>query len=75
MGTGPHFISLRTSRQARGFIFSDNLELGLIYPVSNLHLDFNVKARYRHISNAGLEDPNVGIDNLFLVLGITKYFF
>ena len=75
MGTGPHFISLKTNRQSRGFIFSDNLELGLIYPVSKLHLDFNLKVRYRHISNAGLEEPNGGIDNLFLVFSITKYFF
>ena len=75
LGTGPHYLSMLTARQAHGFIFSDNLELGLIYPVSKLHLDFNIKARYRHISNAGLEEPNEGIDNLFFVFGVSKYLF
>ena len=37
--------------------------------------DFNLKAQNRHISNAGHEEPNGGIDKLFFVFGITKYFF
>ena len=75
LGTGPHYITLNTSRQDHGFIFSDNLELGLLYPISKSGIDFNLKVRYRHISNAGLQAPNVGIDNLFFVMGITKCFF
>ena len=74
IGTGPHFISLNTSRQAHGFLFSDNIELGLAYPVSKM-IDVNLKARYRHISNAGFKDPNGGIENLFFVLGITQFLF
>ena len=75
IGTGPYFISLETSRQARGFIFSDNLQLGFVYPISKMDLDLNIKARYRHISNAGFESPNGGIENMFFVFGITKHFF
>jgi Lipid A 3-O-deacylase (PagL) len=73
IATGPNYITLNTSRQAHGFIFSDNVELGLVYAASK-RLDINLKARYRHISNAGLESPNGGIDNLFLIIGLTKHF-
>ncbi len=73
IGTGPNYITLNTSRQAHGFIFSDNVELGLVYPFSKM-LDINLKVRYRHISNAGFESPNGGIDNLFLIIGVTTHF-
>ena len=72
LGSGPYFITVETRRQANGFIFSDNLELGLKYygPLSNTGIQ--IRARYRHFSNAGLKSPNGGIDNLFVILGVTK---
>ena len=72
IGAGPHFITVETRMQADGFIFSDNFELGFSY---YLDPDFkttaiNLKGRFRHISNAGLQLPNWGLDNFFLVLGV-----
>ena len=73
IGSGPHFISVQTRRQADGFIFSDNMEIGFTYFMP-VRTTINVKARFRHISNAGLQAPNGGIDNLFVVIGIGTTF-
>ncbi len=74
LGTGPHYITVETSRQARGFIFSDNFELGVRYYASRFKVMVELKGRYRHISNAGLREPNGGIDNGFVILGISQRF-
>lgn len=72
LGSGPYYVTVRTRRQARGFIFSDNLELGLQYHWPQAQLGIQLRGRYRHISNAGLKSPNGGIDNFFLVVGVSK---
>jgi len=69
IGAGPHYLSLETSIQAKGFIFSDNFEIGY-YQMIGERLGFSIKPRFRHISNAGFLSPNIGIDNLFLMVGI-----
>lgn len=73
-GTGPHYINTATERQAQGFIFSDNLIIGLRkqLPSRNNSYEFTIQYRFRHISNAGLSYPNQGINNGFLIFGITK---
>ncbi len=72
LGSGPHFITVDTRRQANGFIFSDNLEVGLSQFLRSMGTILQIKGRFRHISNAGLKSPNGGIDNLFLVVGVAK---
>ncbi|MEL7123164.1 MAG: acyloxyacyl hydrolase [Bacteroidota bacterium] len=74
IGAGPHYITIETRRQANGFIFSDNFELGTTHFFKGINTGLNFKLRYRHISNAGLKNPNGGIDNLFVVMGITSVF-
>ncbi len=74
IASGPHFISVETLRQADGFIFSDNIEVGFSYFMPVAKTTINAKARFRHISNAGLQSPNGGIDNLFIVIGIGSIF-
>lgn len=74
IASGPHFISVETRRQADGFIFSDNVEVGFSYFIPTARTTINAKARFRHISNAGLQSPNGGIDNLFVVIGIGSIF-
>ncbi len=69
VGIGPHYLSLATELQAKGFIFSDNFEIGY-YQQLGERLGFSIKSRFRHLSNAGLKEPNIGIDNFFLMLGI-----
>ncbi len=72
--SGLHFISINTTLQARGFIFSDNLILGLSKRIKGKKDDWEVvlQTRFRHISNAGIKEPNTGIDNFIFYLGISK---
>ncbi len=70
IGAGPHYITLRTESQAPGFIFSDNFELGASYLPEGRRTGFNLRARFRHISNAGFKYPNLGVDNLFVIAGL-----
>ena len=69
ISAGPHYLSLETAIQAKGFIFSDNIEIGY-YQLLDKQWGFTIKPRFRHISNAGFLTPNIGIDNLFLMVGI-----
>jgi hypothetical protein len=71
LGSGPHFITISTTRQAHGFIFSDNLALGIS---KSIHKNWmlNTEIRIRHISNANIMKPNRGMNNIFLAIGITK---
>ncbi|MCX6232248.1 MAG: acyloxyacyl hydrolase [Bacteroidetes bacterium] len=71
LGSGPHFITIATTRQAHGFIFSDNLALGISKFINN-SLMLNTEIRIRHISNANFMKPNRGMNNIFLAIGITK---
>jgi hypothetical protein len=71
LGSGPHFITIATDRQAHGFIFSDNLALGISKMLANNWM-LNTEFRIRHISNANVMKPNRGMNNLFLVIGLSK---
>ena len=71
LGSGPHFITIPTSRQAHGYIFSDNLAIGLSNKIfANWVLD--TELRVRHISNANLMTPNRGMNNMFIMIGLSK---
>ncbi len=76
LGSGPHYISVETELQAQGFIFSDYFLLAYdrrIYINTNpfmLEFEFG----YRHISNAGLNEPNRSIANFIFGLGLSKIF-
>ncbi len=72
IGSGPHYITVETPQQAKGFIFSDNFTLGLKQSLGNSGTDLHLRTRFRHISNANLKKPNKGIDSWFLLLGATK---
>jgi hypothetical protein len=72
LGSGPHMISAKLKRQATGYIFSDNIGVGLLKRIhANKPLFFNLQLRYRHISNASLKRPNSGIDNVNIIVGIS----
>jgi len=71
LGSGPHFITTSTDRQAHGFIFSDNLAVGISKSLTNNWI-LNTEFRIRHISNANFMTPNRGMNNIFLVFGISK---
>lgn len=72
IGSGPHYITVETRQQRRGFIFSDNFTAGIHQKLGNSGLNLDLKLRFRHISNANLAKPNNGIDSWFVIAGITK---
>lgn len=69
LSIGPHYVSGTPERQANGFIFSDNLFTGLNIKVfNNFYLD--LRAGFRHISNAELMSPNGGLNDIMVGGGI-----
>jgi len=73
LGSGPHYITADLPRQARGFIFSDNLAIGFFKQLKKERpLFLNFQFRVRHISNAGLKLPNSGVNTLNVLVGLSK---
>jgi lipid A 3-O-deacylase len=70
---GPHYISVVTRQQANGFIFADTVGAGLYYYLTK-DSAVNVGYRLRHISNANLAEPNMGINTNFGVIGYSVFF-
>ncbi len=73
VGAGPHYLASDFQQQASGFIFSDNFTAGWHFQSAPHRPAFDLKLRFRHISNAGLQEPNLGIDTWFLILGISGW--
>lgn len=65
-GAGPHYVTVQTDRQASGYIFSDNIAISYRRRFDNYNI--GLFAGIRHISNAGLQQPNLGIDNIMISL-------
>ena len=71
IGVGPHFTSVHTSKQRRGFLFSDNLGTGLYYYIfKDWAIQFTF--RLRHLSNGDTMKPNMGINTFNYHIGISK---
>lgn len=73
ISSGPKWITAETGKQARGFLFSDNFTLGYSH-ITRTDLSYHLDVRFRHLSNAGLQLPNAGLDNWFLIGGVGKVF-
>lgn len=72
LGSGPHYVSAKIGRQANGFIFSDNLALGTLLRLNQKGLFLNIQYVQRHISNAGLKDPNGGVNSCNFTIGFSR---
>jgi len=73
ISAGPHHVSGVPDRQSPGFIFSDNFFTGLQLGLSNaFYLD--LRFGFRHISNAGLQNPNGGVNNWIGNVGFLTIF-
>jgi hypothetical protein len=70
---GPHFITLDSQDQFSGFIFNDTIGLGTAFNISPGSA-INIECRLRHLSNAEIQKPNYGIENLIGLVGYTLYF-
>jgi hypothetical protein len=73
LSAGPHYISIVTSRQNNGFLFSDTIGGGFYYSLSG-NSSITLGWRWRHLSNAGLKMPNGGINTNFITLGYAVFF-
>lgn len=72
IGTGPHYITAIIERQASGFIFSDHFNLGFRQGFNSWQA--GVSVGIRHVSNAGFEEPNLGIENIGIGISAAKLF-
>lgn len=73
LSVGPHYVTVDTTDQANGFIFSDTIGLGLAFFLSET-FSFNMEYRLRHMSNAGLDSPNRGINTHNVLAGVSFFF-
>ncbi len=72
LGSGPHYITAIIDRQASGFIFSDHFNIAYKRKINTWQLGFTVGIR--HISNAGFEEPNLGIENIGVRVSLARLF-
>jgi hypothetical protein len=70
---GPHYITLNTEDQAQGFLFADSIGGGVSVVISPGSA-INIEYRFRHLSNAGLELPNHGIETSIGLIGFTLFY-
>ena len=69
ISSGPYYVSGTPQRQADGFIFSDKFLIGLnVKLLENIYFYF--RSGFRHFSNAGLNHPNGGVNDLVLSVGV-----
>lgn len=72
-GSGLYYMTLHTREQSTQFNFIDQGGGGISYFLKdNLALDFGY--RFRHISNAGIKDPNSGMNANVYTVGVAYYF-
>jgi len=71
IGSGPQYFDYSTCRQAHGFLFSDYLLVGYrrYFLLNDRYCNFDFEIGYRHISNAGINKPNDGINNMIIGIG------
>ncbi len=70
VGSGPHWYSTTTRRQAPGFLFSNQISVGL-YQKLNDKFSLSFVFRIRHMSNADTRQPNHGINTNNYIWGLT----
>ena len=70
---GPHYITLISADQANGFIFADTIGIGMDFKISPGSA-INIEYRFRHISNAGIKEPNYGIETHIGLIGYSLFF-
>ncbi|MDD5583622.1 MAG: acyloxyacyl hydrolase [Candidatus Omnitrophica bacterium] len=72
-GEGISYMSQHTKEQSTQYNFLSQAAAGFHYFIND-SLAVTMEYRYRHLSNAGIEKPNNGINTDFVLGGITYYF-
>ena len=70
---GPHYITVKSTDQANGFIFFDTVGAGFSFSLSE-KTALSLEYRFRHISNADTQEPNVGIESHIGAIGYSMFF-
>lgn len=71
IGSGPQYMDYHCCRQAYGFLFSDYFLVSYIryFKLHKSYCNFEFEFGYRHISNAGITEPNRGISTFLVGFG------
>jgi len=72
-GAGLIYITQGTHEQDTQFNFTPQAGMGFQYLLSK-RWSLNLEYRYRHLSNAGISDPNDGIETHFCLFGISIFY-
>lgn len=72
-GAGMEYMSLHTKEQGTQFNFIEPGGIGMHY-FFRKNLGLTLEGRYRHLSNADIDDRNSGINTYFILTGITYQF-
>ena len=70
---GPHLITVQTKDQANGLVFFNTAGAGLSFFLTKKSA-VNLEYRFRHVSNAGIKEPNGGIDSHIVAIGYSLFF-
>jgi len=74
LGTvGPHYITVKSTDQANGFIFFNTVGAGFSFSLTE-KTALSLEYRFRHISNASTIEPNGGIDSHIVAIGYSVFF-
>lgn len=73
IAAGMVYLSLHTQEQGTQFNFIEYGGLGVHY-FFRKNLGLTLEGRFRHLSNAGIDSPNSGINTCFAVAGLTYQF-
>jgi len=72
-GLGLIYMTQRTQEQSTKFNFSETAGVGMHYYFKK-DMSLVAEFRYRHVSNAGIDKPNNGINTYFVLTGVSlKY--
>jgi len=69
---GMVYLNVPKTLQGTRFNFTESAGVGVRYFVSD-RVSVDIQARYRHLSNAGIREPNPGFNTGFLLVGISYY--
>ncbi len=73
LSLGMVYMSQHTPGQSTRFNFTEQGGMGVHY-FFNTHTAVTLEGRFRHLSNAGIKQPNHGINNYFILTGIAYQF-
>lgn len=69
-GVGMLYMTLHTVEQSTQFNFNEYAGLGVHY-FFRKNMAFTLEYRFRHVSNAGIDSPNTGLNTNFAICGVS----